>query len=291
MVFVKKRKKMAARKHREIHDVEQTKKMNPLITCKVSLGQYVCELLFFVSMYLIWILGSTLILSSNQSSATLWVLDTCLIVGLLPFMIILQLRLTLRRVWVCGDVVHMRQLINILVSLLFGVGICASDFSACSTSRHLIIDLFFSAVISQLLDGCIHTSGHADFGIFGNLGASSIFTIVQADTASAACPSQSGNPLLLRQSTPPVALWIHEIPLFNHKSFVESFGMHFPALQLAYGLRVVGELSPRRTPGATTFPPAWILTEVSPITGHPLPADTFPVPTITDGRARALVLP
>ena len=44
---------------------------------------------FLVSMYLIWILGSKLILSNNQSRATLWVLETCLIEGLLPFMIIL----------------------------------------------------------------------------------------------------------------------------------------------------------------------------------------------------------
>ena len=40
---------------------------------------------FLVSTHLVW----TLILSNNQSSATLWVLDTCLIVGLLPLMIIL----------------------------------------------------------------------------------------------------------------------------------------------------------------------------------------------------------
>ena len=44
---------------------------------------------FLVSMYLIWILGSRIIRSNNQSSATLWVLETCLIVGLLPLMIIL----------------------------------------------------------------------------------------------------------------------------------------------------------------------------------------------------------
>ena len=44
---------------------------------------------FLVSTYLIWILGSKLILSNNQSRATLWVLDTCLIVGLLPLIIIL----------------------------------------------------------------------------------------------------------------------------------------------------------------------------------------------------------
>ena len=44
---------------------------------------------FLVSMCLIWILGSKLILSNNQSRAILWILETCLIVGLLPFMIIL----------------------------------------------------------------------------------------------------------------------------------------------------------------------------------------------------------
>ena len=44
---------------------------------------------FSVSMFLIWILGSKLMLSNNQSRATLWVLQTCLIVGLLPFIIIL----------------------------------------------------------------------------------------------------------------------------------------------------------------------------------------------------------
>ena len=44
---------------------------------------------FLVSTYLIWILGSKFILSNNQSRATLWVLDTGLIVGLRPLMIIL----------------------------------------------------------------------------------------------------------------------------------------------------------------------------------------------------------
>ena len=39
----------------------------------------------------------------------------------------------------------------------------------------------------------IQMSGHSDLGIFNNLWASSIFTWVLADTASAACPSQPGN--------------------------------------------------------------------------------------------------
>ena len=61
---------------------------------------------FWVSTHLIWILGSTLILSNNQSRATLWVLDTCLVVGLRPLIIVffknVQLRLTLRRMCVGG---------------------------------------------------------------------------------------------------------------------------------------------------------------------------------------------
>ena len=44
---------------------------------------------FLVLMYLIWILVSRLIRSNNQSRATLWVLETCLIVGLLPLIILL----------------------------------------------------------------------------------------------------------------------------------------------------------------------------------------------------------
>ena len=68
--------------------MELTWNMIPFITCEISLCQYICEWVL-VSVYLIWILGSKLILTNNQSSATLWVLETCLIVGLLPFMIIL----------------------------------------------------------------------------------------------------------------------------------------------------------------------------------------------------------
>ena len=36
-------------------------------------------------------------------------------------------------------------------------------------------------------------SGHYDLGIFNNFGSSSIFTRVQADTASAACPAHPGS--------------------------------------------------------------------------------------------------
>ena len=69
--------------------LKQTQKMIPFITCEISLGHSMSASWFLVSMYLIWILGSKLIRSNNQSRATLWVPETCLIVGLLPFMIIL----------------------------------------------------------------------------------------------------------------------------------------------------------------------------------------------------------
>ena len=65
-------------------DVEQTQKMIPFITCEISLGQYVCELVFGVNVFDLD-LGSKLIRSKDQSRATLWVLETCVIVGLLPF--------------------------------------------------------------------------------------------------------------------------------------------------------------------------------------------------------------
>ena len=71
-----------AAKKAEMADVKQMKKSVPLITCESASW---CS----VSTYLIWIFASRLIQSSNQSRATLWVLDTCLIVGHLPLTIIL----------------------------------------------------------------------------------------------------------------------------------------------------------------------------------------------------------
>ena len=81
--------KMAAREHPETHHVEQTKQMIPLVTRKLPLVRISANE-FWVSTYLIWILGSNLILWNNQSSATLWVLDTCLIVELRLLIILLM---------------------------------------------------------------------------------------------------------------------------------------------------------------------------------------------------------
>ena len=64
------------------------KRWFPFITCEFSAWS-VSASWFLMSMYLKWILGSKLILPNKQSRATLWVLETCLTVGLLHFMIIL----------------------------------------------------------------------------------------------------------------------------------------------------------------------------------------------------------
>ena len=70
-------------------NVEQTPKMIAFVTCEISLAQYVCGLVFGVDVFDLDFLGPKLIRSNNQSKATLWVLETCLIVGLLPLKIIL----------------------------------------------------------------------------------------------------------------------------------------------------------------------------------------------------------
>ena len=115
---------MAAREHRSIHGIQQTKKMVPLITCETPLAN-LSAIWFLVSTYLISIAESNLILSNHQSSATLWVLDTCLIVGLVPFQ---KCTAETRFENVCGNVFHMRQLLNISVFLLFGFVCFATSF-------------------------------------------------------------------------------------------------------------------------------------------------------------------
>ena len=43
------KKEMAAREHRETHDIQQTKKMVPLITREIPFGQHVSELVLGVN--------------------------------------------------------------------------------------------------------------------------------------------------------------------------------------------------------------------------------------------------
>ena len=70
-------------------NVKQTQKMIPFITCEISLGQYVCELIFGVNVFDLDLgvqIDST---KQTNKSSSVGFLETCLIVGLLPFMIIL----------------------------------------------------------------------------------------------------------------------------------------------------------------------------------------------------------
>ena len=69
---------------------------------------------FWVSTFLIWIFGPKLIPPNNQSSATLWVLDTCLIVSFNYhfdhcFVVFksVQLRFNVRRMCVGGYVIKL----------------------------------------------------------------------------------------------------------------------------------------------------------------------------------------
>ena len=64
-------------------DFQQKEKMIPFITCEISLWSESLRVGFWCRHIWFGSLGSTLILSNNQSRATLWVLETCLIVRLL----------------------------------------------------------------------------------------------------------------------------------------------------------------------------------------------------------------
>ena len=69
-------------------DAEEMKTIVPFVTCVITFGQNVCELMFRINVSNLN-LESKLIMSNNQSKASLWVLDTCLIVGVRPLIIIL----------------------------------------------------------------------------------------------------------------------------------------------------------------------------------------------------------
>ena len=71
---------LSAAKRADMADIEQKKKIVPLITCEITVCQYVCELMFGIDVPKLN-LGIHIDSVNNQSRATLWVLDTCLIVG------------------------------------------------------------------------------------------------------------------------------------------------------------------------------------------------------------------
>ena len=72
---------MATRLHRGIHNIEHTKKVAPFITRDITYGQNVSELVSGVTKFDLD-LGFQIDSVEQPASATLWVLDMCLIVGL-----------------------------------------------------------------------------------------------------------------------------------------------------------------------------------------------------------------
>ena len=152
-------------------DVEQMRKIIPFATCEITFGQIVCELMFGINV-------SNLNCVSKISTATLWVLDTCLIVGLRPFIIIL----------ITASLSSKTYIIALEPECVPFDG----TWSMLVRSRLLFV--FFDRDVGHLCFGRrIQISGHSDFGVFNDDGASSILTWVSANTASAACPAQPGS--------------------------------------------------------------------------------------------------
>ena len=157
---------MAAGKHWEIHDDEQTKKMTPPITCEVSFGQRVCELFFGVNKFDLDCgvlqfnpikqpiqrnsLGSGHV--SHRRTSALYDHFGHSLTVFKNVHLIFELRRSCAR----DNVIHIGQFINFSVTVSFLIWCwgwcfgfhCVLDFSALD----LIIDLFDSDL--SLLDGC-----------------------------------------------------------------------------------------------------------------------------------------
>ena len=71
---------LSAASRAEMADVEQMKKIIPFVTCEITFGQICLRVDVWYQC-----IESRLILSNKQPKATLWVLNTCLSVGLRPF--------------------------------------------------------------------------------------------------------------------------------------------------------------------------------------------------------------
>ena len=111
--------------------VKETQKMIPFITCEIALCQYVCDLVFGINVFDLDFGGSKLILSNDQSRASLWVRETCLIVGLRPLIIILITASLSSKTYnialvsecnVCGGMWSM--FVGMTLVCLIGMGLC-----------------------------------------------------------------------------------------------------------------------------------------------------------------------
>ena len=112
---------MAARKHLKVHDVEQTKKMVPLITCEITLSQQVHKLVFGVYMFGLDFgvqsdpikqpIQRNSVGSGRVSDSPTSAFDEHFDHRFIVFKKI-QLHFNLRRVCVCDNAVHIWQFVN-----------------------------------------------------------------------------------------------------------------------------------------------------------------------------------
>ena len=114
---------------------------------------------------------------TTKSNATLWVLDACLIVGLLPFRVNFDHSLIvfkkvppsfkLKRFCACDNVTDKTQFINfsVAVSRRFGGGVGALGNTVRSIPRHLTGVLHFSTVIFHCLLGVLGRMPYFDHHI------------------------------------------------------------------------------------------------------------------------------
>ena len=123
-------KEMAAGTHREIHDVEQSKKVVPLITCGTTCGQHVRELVLGVNKFDLDFevqigIDKQPILRDSVGSGCVSHRRTPAFDDHFDHHFIVfeekQLRDTLRRVCVCDTVIHIGQFINISFPFFFGL--------------------------------------------------------------------------------------------------------------------------------------------------------------------------
>ena len=81
---------LSATSRAEMADVEQMKNIIPFVTCEITTGQNVCELMFGINVSnLNFRIKIHPVTPPIHSNLTLWVLETCHIVGLRPLVIIL----------------------------------------------------------------------------------------------------------------------------------------------------------------------------------------------------------
>ena len=140
---------MDARKHRLSHNIEPLEKMVPFVASECAYGQHVCQLASSVDIFDLdlRIEVDPVKQPTKRNSVGSGYVSHCWTSALNDhldhnFIVFkhVQLRLTLRTVCVCGDVVHMRQLINISGSLSFGTGfVSARTVSCCGLVGGLVL--------------------------------------------------------------------------------------------------------------------------------------------------------